>query len=364
MEIKHAGAGKRIGWIREKLAESGLDAALLTSRENSRYYSGFSGTESHIVISPGTAAILVDFRYLEQVAGECPGFKIVDSTHDKMETLVQFLKNMGCRRLGVEEDDLSLGLSGKLTALKPGLSLEPAGTWLNSLRSIKDDEEISLMKTATSIAEKAFLDILPSIHAGQAETEIAARLEYAMRMQGASGASFATIVASGARGAMPHGVASAKQVRSGESIVMDFGCVWKGYCSDMTRTIFLGEPDPAASNLYGIVLDAQLKSQSAVRAGMTGIEADRTARDIIGRAGYGRFFDHGLGHGVGLAIHEAPRLSRTSADTLAAGQVVTVEPGIYLPGRFGVRIEDAVVVLEGGSIDLNSSTKDMIILDG
>jgi Xaa-Pro aminopeptidase len=353
------GPDRRLESVRKMMTEYELDAVLLTSRENGRYLSGFSGTESNLVITGSQAAILVDFRYLVQAADECPACQVIDSTRERLGALAEYLDMNHCQRLGIEEDALSFGMSRKILDLRPSIVLVPAGTWLNDLRSVKDPEEISMIAQAVKIAEKAFLDIL---RPGLTEMEIASRLEYAMRMLGASGAAFASIVASGPRSAMPHGVASEKHIKAGEAIVMDFGCFWHGYCSDMTRTIFLGEPDHFARHIYAIVLEAQLAALKAVHAGASGSEVDKVARQIIIDTGYGDCFDHGLGHGVGLAVHESPRLSGTVADMLEADQVVSVEPGIYLPGRFGIRIEDLVVVRPGGLTNLNSVSKELTIL--
>jgi Xaa-Pro aminopeptidase len=355
----------RMATVRQNLALYRLDALLLTSRENNRYLSGFSGSESFLAITPARLALFVDFRYLEQAALECPGVEIVDYTLDRMEALNIFFRDNVCRRIGVEEEQLSWKMSSQLTTGAGGAEspeLVAAEGWVLAIRSVKDAGEADIMIQAAQIAEKAFLEILPTIKPGQRENEIAARLEHAMRNYGASGPSFATIVASGPRSAMPHGVASDRRVGAGEAIVMDFGCIRDGYCSDMTRTVFLGEPPRLARSVYSIVQEAQAKAQDAVRAGLPGCDIDRIARDIIDQAGYGQYFGHGLGHGVGLAIHELPRLSRMAREELKGGQVVTVEPGIYLPGQFGIRIEDTVIVESAGSHDLNRVSKDLVVL--
>jgi Xaa-Pro aminopeptidase len=353
---------QRLQAAREKIAASGLDALLVSSRENTRYLSGFSGTESWLVITAGQAFILIDFRYWEQAAMQCPDFERVNYTQDRTGSLVETLRAANCKVLGVEGDDLSWGLGRQLSALMPATELKLADSWLNDLRSVKDETEVAMIRHAVEIAETALQEILPSIRAGQSEVEIAARLENAMRSQGASGPSFATIIASGPRSALPHGVASERLVQAGDAIVMDFGCIWQGYCSDMTRTVFLGEPGELARKIYQIVLEAQVRSAAALMAGMTGGEADAAARTIISGAGYGPAFGHSLGHGVGLAIHESPRLMPNSSLQLLAGQIVSVEPGIYLPGQLGVRIEDLMLIEDGGALNLNTFNKELIIL--
>lgn len=352
----------RLKAAREQIAASGLDALLVSSRENNRYLSGFSGTESWLVITASQAFILIDFRYWEQAAVQCPNFERVNYTQDRTGTLVETLKSANCLVLGVEGDDLSWGLGRRLADLMPATELKPADSLLNDLRSIKDETEVAMIRHAVEIAETALQDILPSIRPGKSEIEIAARLENAMRSQGASGPSFATILASGPRSALPHGVASERLVQAGDAIVIDFGCIWQGYCSDMTRTVFLGEPGELARKIYQIVLEAQIRSAASLKAGMTGGEADAAARTIISGAGYGPAFGHSLGHGVGLAIHESPRLAPDSSLQLLAGQVVSVEPGIYLPGQLGVRIEDLMLVEDRGALNLNTFNKEMIIL--
>jgi Xaa-Pro aminopeptidase len=348
--------------IARSLAAYDQDAVLLTSRENNRYFSGFSGTESFLVLTGGQAALFVDFRYLEQATAECPGCTIIDYTTDRMGALLEYLQTMRVRRLGVEEEQLSWKMGGDLAAALGDVQLCPAEYWIFLMRSVKNAEEIARIEHAIAIAEQAFVEILPTIRPGQAETEVAARLEHAMRLRGASGPSFATIVGSGPRSAMPHGVASERRILANEPVVIDFGCFWQGYCSDMTRTVFVGEPSGLFVKIYDLVLAAQLAGTAAVRAGETGQAVDQVARDIIGQAGYGSAFGHGLGHGVGLAIHEMPRLSRSYTAPLRTDEIVSVEPGIYLPGEFGVRIEDLVLVEPEGCRNLNKLGKELVIL--
>lgn len=244
----------------------------------------------------------------------------------------------------------------------PDLALKPAQSKLNEWRSVKDDIEVAQICRAIEIAETALQEILPTIRPGQSEIEIAAKLEYSMRLSGASGPSFNTIVASGPRSALPHGVASERTIEAGDAVVFDFGCIWQGYCSDMTRTFFVGEPNALQRKIYSIVLDAQIKAAAALKAGISGQDGDHIARKIITEAGYGESFGHNLGHGVGLAIHEAPRLSQSYPWMLVPNQIVTVEPGIYLPGQFGVRIEDMLLLQDGGAINLNHFNKDLLVL--
>lgn len=351
----------RIHRVRRLLQEKRLTGLLVYSRENTYYLSGFSGTDSMLLITDDKALLLTDFRYIEQAGLQSPHFEVIDSSPDMMEAVKKHMTAAEIFNLGVEEDSLSYRQSIRLRE-NENLVLQPFQDVLTDIRSVKDKFEQELMQKAAQIAEASLQAVLPAFVPGRTEEEVAAALEYEMRKRGASGASFATIVASGPRSALPHGVASQRKMQAGDAIVVDFGCVWRGYCSDMTRTFFLGRPQEEAIKVYELVLKAHLKALRALKAGMTGAEADKIARLIIEKNGYGEAFGHALGHGVGLAIHEAPRLSQTGCHPLKAGQVVTVEPGIYLPGRFGVRIEDTAVIVAEGAASLNNFSKQLTIL--
>ncbi|MDD3866364.1 MAG: Xaa-Pro peptidase family protein [Eubacteriales bacterium] len=352
----------RVRTVQKRLAEINADALLIVSRENTRYYSHFAGTESFLLIGREQAWILTDFRYLEQVGRQSPHVQLIDNTIDRESALQPLFEQEKVKRLAIEADDLTYRLSQQLLSMRPGMELVSFDSQLADIRSVKDEEELRLMQQATDIAEAALADVMALIRAGTTEVRIAAALEQGMRERGAEGPSFATIVASGPRSALPHGLASDRCLAEGDAVVIDFGCQYQGYMSDMTRTFFVGSVSEHDRMIYDLVLKAHLEALAAVRAGKTGAELDQVARGMIEAAGYGPQFGHGLGHGVGLAIHEAPRLSRTWQQPLAAGQIVTVEPGIYLSGRMGVRIEDMAVVLPDGCRSFNRFDKNLLVL--
>jgi Xaa-Pro aminopeptidase len=267
---------------------------------------------------------------------------------------------LGIKRLGFEKDFVTVGNYQKLAEGLSGIELVGLDDTIIELRAVKDLEEIELLAQAEAIGDKAFAHILDFLRPGLTERQVAIELERHMQDLGASGTSFETIVASGPRSAMPHGVASERVIGKNEFVKLDFGCVYKGYCSDMTRTVVVGKADGKQREIYHIVLEAQMAALAGIKAGITGVEADALARDVIVAKGYGDNFGHGLGHGVGLAIHELPRASRLSDNVLQPNSIVTVEPGIYLPGWGGVRIEDMVVVQEDGVRNLTSSPKELI----
>lgn len=353
---------QRIQAVQRRLIDAEADALLIVSRENTRYYSRFAGTESLLLISREQAWILTDFRYLEQVSRQSPHVQLIDNTVQRESALQPLFEKLKVRTLAVEADDLSYRLAQQLLALRPQMTLRPFDDSLSDIRSVKDEEEQRLMQKATDIAEQALADVLPLIRSGTTEVRIAAALEQGMRERGAEGPSFSTIVASGPRSALPHGLASDRCLTAGDAVVIDFGCQYQGYMSDMTRTFFVDSVSEHDRMIYDLVLKAHLEALAAVKAGRTGAELDQVARGVIDAAGYGPQFGHGLGHGVGLAIHESPRLSRTWQHPLVSGQIVTVEPGIYLNGRMGVRIEDMAVVLPDGCRSFNRFDKQLQVL--
>ncbi|MBP7401872.1 MAG: aminopeptidase P family protein [Clostridia bacterium] len=352
----------RIYRLRMLLEQKGLDAAVLTSRENTRYFTGFTGTESVALVGKAACFMLVDSRYTSQAALQCAGFEVVDSTLLGFKALADTLARLQVRTAGVEDEQLPLSIFRIFEANSPDVRFTAMESGPSNLRNQKDDDEMLRIAEAVRIADQAFEETLSVIRPGVTERRIAFELETAMRRAGAEKPSFDTIVGSGARSALPHGVATDKTVESGDCVVLDFGCVFDGYCSDITRTVFVGKPDPELEKIYGIVLDAQRAAEDILAPGVTGAQADETARRVIASAGYGGLFGHGLGHGVGLAIHENPRLSRTNPGPLKPGDVVTVEPGIYVPGRGGVRIEDMAVITDHGARILTGAPKEIRIL--
>lgn len=355
---------QRVSKLREALASLNIDAVLITNPVNRKYVSGFTGTAGYVVVTAERAYLFTDFRYVTQANEQAHGFDIVE--HDSVKPLASIrdvLGSAGLNKLGFEQHDVSYGAYQKyVSELGSDITLVPTEGVVEKLRRIKDAGELQVIKEAVAVADAAFAHILTFARPGMKETEVSLELEMFMRRKGAASSSFSTIVASGERSALPHGVASDRVIGTNEFLKTDFGALYKGYCSDLTRTIFIGTPTPKHREIWDIVLEAQLAALSGIRPGMTGREADALARDIITKYGYGDNFGHGTGHAVGMEIHESPRLSKTETAVLEPGMVVTVEPGIYLPGFGGVRIEDMVVVTESGCEILTKSSKEFITL--
>ncbi len=348
--------------INEILQDKSLDAILINSPENRYYLSGFTGTAGVMVITNERDHFITDFRYLEQAEEQVSGYQIKEISRNKEEKLAEFLTELNISSLGFEDDHISYEYYQKMTDLCEDITFVPLKGSVKDLRITKEPEEIENIKKAVEITERAFDKLMNYIEPGRTEKELAAELEYLLRKEGGEKPAFDFIVASGKRSSLPHGVASDKKVTRGEFITFDFGTRFNNYCSDMTRTVILGEPDERQSEIYEIVLQAHREVSNNLKAGMTGVEADAIAREIITEAGYDDNFGHGLGHGIGIEVHEAPRLSTQSEDTLKPGMVVTNEPGIYISDWGGVRIEDDLVVEEDGCAVLNSSSKELIIL--
>jgi len=338
-----------------------VDGLIILQPDNRRWVSGFTGTSGVAVVGrQGQPVFVTDFRYTQQAGQQCQGYEIVRHGQEMAADIKAVLERLQIKRLGFEKNFITVSQHAKWTSEMEGIELVPLEDILLDLRAVKDEGELELLATAAAIADKAFAHILGILKPGISERRVALELERHMQDLGAAGPSFETIVASGVRSSMPHGVASEKLLEENDYITMDFGCVYKGYCSDMTRTVVLGKASPRQREIYAIVLEAQLAGVRGIRAGISGKEADSLARDVIAAKGYGEQFGHGLGHGVGLAIHESPRAGITSEDILVVNNIVTIEPGIYLPDWGGVRIEDMVVVQEGGCRNLTSSPKELI----
>jgi len=351
----------RLRQMRQQMHKDTIDAYVVMRPENGRYLSGFSGGETTLYITLEKAFLLTDFRYIEQAKVQAPDFEIVEAGHDHFTSLAEI--GQQAQRVGFEGDFITYVDFGKLNDAFSHVELLSLPDLVTHLRSVKDDSEIELIRQAVKIADDAFDEVLKTIEIGQTEEEIGLNLEFSMRRAGASGGSFDFIVASGVRSAMPHGTASSKRVQSGEFLTMDFGAIYQGYCSDITRTIFVGDPEDKHRDVYETVLAAQWAGIHAVAPGRSGKEVDAVARAIIDKAGYGDYFGHGLGHSVGLAIHEGPNLNKREERMLEPGMVVTVEPGIYIPDWGGVRIEDIVLVTESGCEVLTKAPKEFIIFD-
>jgi Xaa-Pro aminopeptidase len=345
------------------LPEAGLDLLLVTDLINVRYLTGYTGSNGLALIGPQTRVFITDFRYVEQAAAEVhPSYERRQAPLDLVDALAQALPP-GELVLGFEDSQLTVRQHERVRELLPERArLAAAGTLVERLRAVKEPEEIARITAAIEIADAAFQALLEHGLRGRTERQVARVLEDEIRARGAT-PSFDTIVAAGPRGALPHAKPGDTEIAPGELIVIDWGAQLDGYCSDCTRTVVVGEADIHAREVYELVLRAQLAGLHAVKPAAGGREVDSIARALIETGGHGERFGHGLGHGVGLAIHEAPRLSQRSQDILQIGNVVTVEPGVYVPGSFGVRIEDLVVVSTGGREILTTVTKELLSLD-
>lgn len=351
----------RVSKVQDKLQEQNLDALIVESPYNLRYVSNFTGTAGLSVITRQNAYFITDFRYTEQANSQASHMTVIQHSGNLYGEVEKIIQDESIQTIGFEKDHVTY--TGYET-LKDRLSAElvPVANLIEELRLIKDQDEIDTIKKAIEITEKAYAHILDYVEEGMTEIQIANELDFYMRELGATGVSFDTIVASGYRSAMPHGVASDKKIEKGDMITIDFGCYYKGYVSDMTRTFAFGDPGEELKNIYQIVLDANLKVNEAAKAGVTGAELDKIARDYIASHGYGEQFGHSLGHGIGLEIHEGPAVSRLNDQPLPVNSVITNEPGIYVAGLGGVRIEDDLVITENGNINLMNATKELIIL--
>ncbi len=353
----------RLARLRAKLTETGADALLVSQPENRAYLSGFSGSSGWLLLTADRALIATDFRYYEQVGLECPGYELVKVTTNLAEVLPGMVAETGVRRLAFEADHATFADVQDWSKAASEVEWAPTKGVGVGLRGIKDAAEIATLRRAIALADDALAAGLARLRPGMTELDLSWIIESYMRTHGAQSVSFELIIACGPNGARPHAHATDAPIVAGEPIVIDMGARVAGYCSDLTRTVCLGQPnDPERFwAVYDTVLRAQMAAEAAIRPGMTGQEADAVARDLITAAGYGPNFGHGLGHGVGLAVHEEPRLSRLGVGALAAGHVVTVEPGIYLPGWGGVRIEDIVLVTENGAEVLTRAPKEPVI---
>lgn len=356
--------------VQQALAREELDAVLLTGEANRFYAMGFYTPNGDAIglVSRDAAWFFTDARYTEAAGRSLEGVELLELTPEKpfsgyIQTLAE---EHSFHRLGFEDGSMSVQafrkLEGHLEKLESPCETVPASGWLGKLRQSKDREELASLEAAQRIAERALTDILNEIRPGVTEKEIAARLQYLMLHYGASDMSFDPIVVSGPNGSLPHGVPSEKRIQAGEFVTMDFGCIYQGYCSDMTRTVAVGHATSEMWQVYQTVLDAQFAGIAAAKAGVTGKSVDAAAREVIAAAGFGPYFTHSFGHGVGVEIHEAPNLSSRSEEPLPAGAVVSAEPGIYIPGKLGVRIEDVIVLTEDGCTNLTRAPKELLIL--
>jgi Xaa-Pro aminopeptidase len=344
--------------VAEAVAARGLDAVLLTNIVNVRWTTGFTGSNGVCLVGPGLRIFFTDFRYVDQAAEQVPDFERVQAGRDLFGELGARLSG----RVGFEDATLSVRSHARLVEAAPDVELVPASGTVEELREVKDERELAAMREAASITDQALAELAETGVAGRTEKRIGFDLEMRMRELGADDRSFGAIVASGAQGARPHAFARDVPVERDTLMVVDMGCIIDGYCSDCTRTFATGSLNEEAHEVYELVASAQLAGLEAVRAGAASRDVDGAARAVIEEAGHGEHFGHALGHGVGLEVHEGPRLAKTAEGDLREGNTVTVEPGVYLPGSFGVRIEDLVVVTGDGCEILTGFSKALITL--
>ena len=351
-----------IAKITAQLPEHGLDAMLVTSAPGERYAVGFEG-EGWVLVSRDGARYSTDGRYIEAARQQVTGAEIVLTERGQSHLALarEEIRRRGLKRVGFESGRVSADELGRWKDSLP-CELVAAQGLLDGLRAAKDEEELARMRQAQRITDEAFREILNFIRPGLTEQEVAARLVYELLRRGGRRVSFDPIVAAGANGSMPHAVPGETVIQPGMFVTMDCGCVYEGYCSDMTRTVAVGQPTDEMERVYHTVLEAQRAGIAAARAGVTGSEVDRAARQAIQQAGYGSFFSHSFGHSLGLEIHESPNASPSEQTVFPAGAVISAEPGIYLPGHFGVRIEDVLVLREGGCEDITQAPKNLIVL--
>lgn len=347
--------------LRKALQEQNIDGILITNGYNRRYMTGFTGTAGVAIVSQNDAVFITDFRYTEQAAAQVQDFRIVQHEATILEEIATQVNSMGIKLLGFEKDTVSYG-TYELYKNIIQADLVPISGLIEKIRLIKTQQEINIIKVACEIADHAFTHILDFIKPGKTELEVSNELEFFMRKQGATQSSFDIIVASGLRSALPHGVATNKVIEKGDFVTLDFGALYNGYISDITRTVAVGEPSEKLVDMYNAVLASQLLALEKVGPGLTGVQADAIARDYLKEKGYGEAFGHSLGHGIGLEVHEGPGLSMRSNTVLEPGMAVTIEPGVYLPGIGGVRIEDDILITETGNELLTHSSKELIIL--
>ena len=349
--------------LQKMLPEENLDFLLVTFLPHVRYLSGYSGSNGVILLSPKSSLFLTDFRYKSQAKQQVKNMKVQVVQRDIFSSLSDEALLRGKRiKLGFEANHLSCQVYQRLKFLLPDCLLAPTEGIVETLTVKKDKGEIEKIRKAVRITDRAFSEILDFIKPGVKELDVAAELEYRMKRYGSPAPSFETIVASGKRGALPHGIASGKRIKKGEFVTMDFGAVFDGYTADMTRTVVVGKASKKQSQVYDLVLKAQRRAISRARPRMRACDLDKTARDVIKRAGYGEYFGHGLGHGIGLVVHDNPAVNPTNRLRLEPGMVITVEPGIYLPNWGGVRIEDDVLITQRGCEVLTKSEKGLIEL--
>ena len=359
---------QRLDALRKAMQKENLPAILVTSRENRYYLSGFSGSSGTLLVTADLAILVAGFIYQEQAAAQAVGWQIVPTSAQATQnaTLAEIIAAHGITKLGFEHIHTTVAqmdaFQEAFATLEQEVSLVPYKNIIETLRQVKDADELAIMSKAAMISDQAYLQALSFIRAGVSERDVAIEIDFTMKKLGAEGSAFETIVVSGKRSSMPHGKPTDKLLQPGDFVTMDFGAKYKGYCSDITRTVVIGKPSDEQRKVYQTVLQAHMRALNAAAPGIKGKELDAIARNTIVDAGYGRFFGHGLGHGVGLQVHEQPGAGQTSESEFVEGNVVTIEPGIYIPNWGGVRIEDSVLITADGRRSLHNTTKELISL--
>ena len=351
---------KRVQAFLDKMQEKELDGIIINNLKNVYYLTGFWGSNGTVFISRDRQILVTDARYIIAAKQEVTGFEIF-AERDELATIAKIAKDMGLSRIGFE-DEISVSYYNRMQGAFEGLELVPQTQFVEALRMIKDETEIETIRKACSISDQAFHDALEFIKPGKTEIEIANFLDFRMRELGAAGLSFDTILASGINSSKPHAHPMHKPVELGEAITMDFGCLYEHYVSDMTRTIYLGHVSDEQAEIYNTVLKANQALIDQVKAGLGFRDFDKIPRDIIVEAGYGEYFTHGIGHGIGLDIHEEPYFSQTSTEVIKSGMVLTDEPGIYIEGKYGARIEDDILITDKGCELLTLAPKELIVI--
>ena len=362
--MDHTGRQTRLQSV---LKHDHLDALLVTHLPNVRYLSGFTGSAGVLLLGKSKSGLFTDGRYKDQARAEVDGARVVVGRKPALVAAGEWLnangKRVGIKALGIEALHMTVAERGQLQkVLRSGPRLRDAPPLIERARMVKDKEEIECLRAAVRLGSSLFEVALRMIRPGTREIEVAAEMEYEARRAGAEGMSFETIIASGPRSALPHGRALAAEIPANGFVVCDFGIILAGYCSDMTRTVHVGEPTGDERSMYEAVREAQQAAMDRVRPGVSGGEVDRAARKVLTARGLGKYFTHSTGHGVGLQIHEAPRVAKGQPERLSSGMVITIEPGVYVPGVGGVRIEDMVVVTDQGCEVLTPTSKELIII--
>jgi len=351
----------RIELLQGRMSGANVDAFFTLAAPSMRYLTGFTGEEGYLLALQDGMHLVVDGRFTTQAREECPWVDIIEYTGHFSKSIASLLAASHAHWLGFEKERVSFVQAEQMRGAFPSVSMVPTENVVEGMRIVKDSHELDMMRSAGRVADKAFNAMIGQFQGGMTENDVAALLEYEMRKAGAQGTSFPTIVGSGARGAMPHGVASGKVIERGDVIVIDFGVSYQGYMSDCTRTVTLGEQPADVLDVYAKLRRAQQLGLDLIKAGVSSRSVDTAVRGDLGENGLAQYFTHGLGHGVGLEIHEAPRLSQGTDTVLESGQVVTCEPGVYLPGRYGMRIEDSVIVTATGFEPLTALPKELVL---